>query len=115
LRENIVVFKGWKNHSNIGGEVLEFTIKPDDLINFFYLFYRAVRDFIQYIFEATIMKAEPALAAKYADATTILVTVTAVLLVLEVFSAAKKVLRILVALGWTLLVVSVVVGVLTQG
>jgi len=92
---------------------LEFTIKPDDLVNFFYLLYRAVRAFIQYIFEATIMRADPTLAAKYADATTILITVTAILLVLEVFSAAKKILRILVILGWALLVVSIVVGVLT--
>jgi len=92
---------------------LEFTVKPDDLINFFYLFYRAVRDFIQYIFESTIIRAEPALAAKYADATTILITITAILLVLEVFSAAKKMLRILTVLGWGLLILSIIVGVLT--
>mgnify|MGYP000583689715 CR=1 FL=1 len=57
------------------------------------------------------MKADPALAAKYADATTILITVTALLLVLELFSAAKRIVRILVILEWLLLAVSIIVGV----
>ena len=78
---------------------MDLPINIDDIINFFYLFYRAIRRLIQYIFEATIVKADPSLAAKYADATTILITITALLLVLEIFSAAKKILRILVVIG----------------
>ena len=91
---------------------MELPIKPEDVINFFYLLYQAVRDVIQYIFESTIMKVDPSLAAKYADATTILITITAILIIFEVFTAAKKVLRILVILGWVLLILSIVIGVL---
>ena len=91
---------------------MELPIKPEDIINFFYLLYQAVRDVIQYIFESTIMKVDPSLAAKYADATTIMITITAILIIFEVFTAAKKILRILVILGWVLLILSIVIGVL---
>ena len=90
---------------------MELPIKPEDIINFFYLLYQAVKDVIQYIFESTIMKVNPSLAAKYADATTILITITAILIILEVFTAAKKILRIIVILGWVLLILSIVIGV----
>jgi len=52
------------------------------------------------------------LAAKYADATTILITITAILIIFEVFTAAKKILRIIVILGWVLLILSIVIGVI---
>lgn len=91
---------------------MELPIKPEDIINFFYLIYQAVRDVIQYIFESTIMKVDPSLAAKYADATTILITITAILIIFETFTAARKILRILVILGWVLLILSIVIGVL---
>ena len=93
-------------------ERLELPIKPEDIINFFYLLYQAVRDVIQYIFESTIMKVDPSLAAKYADATTILITITAILIIFEVFTAAKKILRIIVILGWVLLILSIAIGVI---
>ena len=91
---------------------MELPIKPEDIINFFYLIYQAVRDVIQYIFESTIMKVDPSLAAKYADATTILITITAILIIFETFTAARKILRILVILGWVLLILSIVIGVI---
>ena len=92
--------------------MLELPIKPEDIINFFYLLYQAVRDVIQYIFESTIMKVDPSLAAKYADATTILITITAILIIFEVFTSAKKILRIIVVLGWVLLILSIIIGVI---
>ena len=92
--------------------MLELPIKPEDIINFFYLLYQAVRNVIQYIFESTIMKVDPSLAAKYADATTILITITAILIIFEVFTSAKKILRIIVILGWVLLILSIVIGVI---
>ena len=92
--------------------MLELPIKPEDIINFFYLLYQAVRNVIQYIFESTIMKVDPSLAAKYADATTILITITAILVIFEVFTSAKKILRIIVVLGWVLLILSIIIGVI---
>ncbi|RLI38914.1 hypothetical protein DRO64_11290 [Candidatus Bathyarchaeota archaeon] len=91
---------------------MELPIKPEDIINFFYLLYQAVRNVIQYIFESTIMKVDPSLAAKYADATTILITITAILIIFEVFTSAKKILRIIVVLGWVLLILSIIIGVI---
>jgi len=56
--------------------------------------------------ENTIARANPALAAKFADAMTLLTTVTAILLIFEFVTAAKKIVRIVVVLGWILLIAS---------
>jgi len=78
-----------------------------DLFNFVYLIFNALRDGIRLILEATIIKASPLLAEKYADAISILVTITAVWLMLEFSTGLKKVVRALVILGWVLLAVSI--------
>lgn len=89
---------------------MEFPLKTEDLVNFLYLLYRSVREAIQFILENTLLKAIPTVAAKYAEAITLLTMITAVLLILELVSSAKKALAILVALSWVLLTVSIVIA-----
>ncbi len=58
------------------------------------------------------MKTEGALATQFADAATMLITISAILLILEAFSAARKILRTIVILGWALLILSIIANVL---
>jgi hypothetical protein len=86
-------------------------LEISDLLNFVYLIFNALRKGIQLILEKTIIKASPFLAEKYADAISILITITAVWLMLEFSSGLKKVVRFVVVLGWILLGVSIIIEV----
>jgi len=88
---------------------MQIPFRVDDILNFLYLIYRLVRDAIQWLLENTIIRANPPLSGRFADVITLLTTLTAILLLLELVSGAKKMLAIIVALGWTLLAVSIVI------
>ncbi len=83
-----------------------------DLLNFVYLIFNALRNGIRLILEATIIKASPVLAEKYADAISILITITAVWLMLEFSTGLKKVVKAVVILGWVLLAVSLAIEII---
>lgn len=85
-------------------------MKVEDIVNFLYLLYQSTRGAIQSILENTIARANPALATKFADAMTMLITVTAILLIFEFFTAAKKIVRIVVVVGWILLIASMTIA-----
>ena len=85
-------------------------MKIEDVVNVLYLLYQLARGAIQYILENTIAKANPTIAAKFADATTILITITAIWLIFEFVTAAKKVVKIIVVLGWVLLIASMAIS-----
>jgi hypothetical protein len=80
-------------------------------LNFVYLLFKALKKGIRLILEATIIKASPILAEKYAEAISILITVTAVWLMLEFSTGLRKVVRAVVILGWVLLAVSLLIEV----
>lgn len=85
---------------------MQIPLKMEDLINFVYLIYRSIRDAIQWLLENTILRANPSIATKFADAITLLTTLTAILLILEFVNGAKKVLAIVLVLGWVLVAAS---------
>lgn len=85
---------------------MQIPFRAEDLINFLYLIYRSIRDIMQWLLENTIVKANPSLAANFADSITLLASLTAILLILEFVSGAKKVLAIIVAFGWLFLTIS---------
>jgi hypothetical protein len=89
---------------------MEFSLDVGILVDLLYLAYRSFRNIIQFILENTLIKAKPTLASRYADATTLLVTLTAILIILEFVASAKKILTVIVALGWTFLIVSMVMS-----
>lgn len=88
---------------------MQIPFKPEDLINFLYLLYRLTRDTIRWLLENTVLKANPSLATQFANAITVLVSLTAILLILEFVSGAKKALAIIVALGWFFLTISIAI------
>ena len=81
-------------------------ITVEDSTNFIYWLYLTLRSFIQNILEATIVKANPELAAKFADTITMLVTLASIRLMLELATLAKKIIRAIIIIGLVLLIIS---------
>ncbi len=85
-------------------------LSPEQLINILYAIYYFVRELIMKLFEYTIFRENPELALIYSDAFTVLISLTAIYLILELFSAAKKFVKWVLIIGWALLLVSIVAG-----
>ncbi len=81
-----------------------------DLVNIFYFIYSLIKQGIEFILEATIFNSNPSLAEKYADATSMLIPATAVWIILESASGLKNWVRIIVILGWVLLIASMMLS-----
>lgn len=90
--------------------MLRLPLKIEDVVNVLYLLYQLARGAIQFILENTIARANPTIAAKFADATTMLITITAIWLIFEFVASAKKVVKIIVVLGWILLIASMAIS-----
>jgi|Deesub1362B_J571_1020462.scaffolds.fasta_scaffold00003_295 hypothetical protein len=85
-------------------------LEMDQIINIIYALYYFVREIIADFFELTIFKNNPDIALLYGDAFTILISLTAVYLILELFTVAKKFVRYLLIIGWVLLIISILAG-----
>ena len=65
---------------------------------------------VKYTLEVTVFKENPDLAQKYADAIGILSSITAIYLIFVLFESAKKILKVILVLGWGLLILAMVLG-----
>jgi len=83
-------------------------ISPEQIVNFLYAIYYFLRSAIAFLLEATLFKDHPEYAATYGDAITFLVSLTALYLILEMIEAAKKWVKIILILGWGLLIVTII-------
>ncbi len=79
-------------------------------INILYAAYYYLRSAIMSVLESTIFVENPDAAALYADSITFLASITAIYLILEFFTTAKRIVRLVMILGWILLIVSLVAG-----
>ncbi|MEM2292070.1 MAG: hypothetical protein QXG39_01505 [Candidatus Aenigmatarchaeota archaeon] len=86
---------------------MQLYITTEELLNFIYLLYRLLRNAIQWLLENTLFITNPQLAAEFANTITLLTTLTAILLIIELIDGAKKVLAMTLALGWTLFFISI--------
>lgn len=84
----------------------------EQLVNVLYAIYYFIRELIKSLFEFTIFKENPELALIYGDAFTILISLTALYLLLEIFVSAKKFVKWILIIGWVLLIVSIIAGAL---
>lgn len=75
-------------------------------LNVVYFFYDLLRSFISFIVEQTILKGRPQLAESFSSAITVLITITAIYILLVFVTVAKKILGIILVLGWILLIIS---------
>ena len=72
--------------------------------------YAALKAAIEKLLEETVFKANPQLASQYAEGVSILVALTAIYLILEFVSSAKRIVRAVLVLGWVLLIVALVIS-----
>lgn len=80
----------------------------DQTVNFLYTIYGHIRDLIVSMLKQTVFKGKPGLAFFYGDAVMLLASLTSLYVILELFTSAKKVVKLILALGWGLLIVSIV-------
>lgn len=85
-------------------------ISPAELINIFYFVYDIIKHVIEEFLKATLYNANPELAKSYADAISMLIPITALWILLELVENVKKIVRIIVILGWVLLMLSILVS-----
>lgn len=72
--------------------------------------YNGLVNLLQYLLQETIFKANPALASTYGNAIALLISLTAIYLLLVFVSAFKKIIGILIAIGWVLLIVAIILN-----
>ncbi len=73
--------------------------------------YQFLVDLISKLLEETVLKSNPALSEQFGQGITLLVTLTAIYVILEFFSAAKRVVRTILLIGWLLLILALVMTV----
>ena len=81
----------------------------DQALNFLPSLYAGIRGLITSLLEQTLLKEKPELAGIYAEAITFLTSLTALYIILEFFSLARKIVLGILLLGWGLFVVTLVV------
>jgi len=79
----------------------------DSIANFLFTMYDYLKKGIVFILEQTVFKTNPQLAEYYAEVATLLASLTAIFIILEVLSVPKKVVKILLILGWLLFLFSI--------
>lgn len=79
----------------------------DSIANFLFTMYEYLKKGIISILEQTVFKANPQLADYYAEVAAFLASLTAIFIILEVLSVPKKVVKILLILGWILFLCSI--------
>jgi len=80
------------------------------LINILYAAYYYLKSAILSVLENTLFVENPDAAILYADSITFLTSITAIYLILEFFTTAKRIVRLVMILGWILLIVSLAAG-----
>ncbi|MEM2906155.1 MAG: hypothetical protein QW057_08775 [Candidatus Bathyarchaeia archaeon] len=79
-------------------------------VNVLYTVYYFIRQVVTYMLEVTVFRANPGAAPLYADAVTLLTVLTLLYLALELFTSAKRIVAILLLVGWALLILSIALG-----
>ena len=77
--------------------------------NFLYSAYDYLRKLIVYMLEQTIFKGQPGLATFYGDAATFLASITALYILISLVTMARRVVMVVLIIGWVLFVVSIVI------
>lgn len=78
-------------------------------INFLSLIYNYVSDLITFILENTLFTANPEIAIQFGDVLTLLITLSTFFILLEFVNSAKKIIKLLLILGWILVVISIII------
>ncbi len=80
------------------------------ILTFLRTIYDLTRGILNGLLQDTLFKAKPELADTYSDAITLLITLTTLYLLLVFVAAAKKFIRIILILGWALLLLAFIMS-----
>ncbi len=92
-------------------QVLE-VIKPgvaEQAMNFVYTIYNGLTKALSFLLEQSVFKEYPGLAEFYGQIASFLIAITAMYLVLLLVTAAKKIVGLLLIIGWALFIVTLVI------
>lgn len=77
------------------------------VINIFGIVFDWIKSVIAMLLNMTLFKVNPGVVDGYASTITLLVSFTAIYIILVFVSSAKKILGIILTLGWVLLIASI--------
>ncbi len=77
--------------------------------NFLYSAYAYLRNLVVYMLEQTVFNGQPELASFYGGAATFLASITALYILISFVTMARRVVMVVLIIGWVLFVVSIVV------
>lgn len=84
-----------------------------EILNLFYLAFDGLKSIISTLLFQTLLKNRPDIADSFATTISLLITLTAIYIILVFISSAKKVVGIILALGWVFLLLSIGVALIT--
>ncbi len=87
-------------------------VKPgvaEQAMNFAYTIYNGLTKALSFLLEQSVFKEYPELAEFYGQIASFLIAITAVYLILLLVTAAKKIVGLLLIIGWALFIVTLVI------
>ena len=87
-------------------------VKPgvaEQAMNFVYTIYNGLTKALSFLLEQSVFKEYPELAEFYGQIASFLIAITAVYLILLLVTAAKKIVGLLLIIGWALFIVTLVI------
>ena len=82
------------------------------IINLLGIAFNWLRSMIETLLNMTLFKVNPGLVDSFASTIALLITLTTIYIILVFVSSAKKILGIVLVLGWGLLIVSLILSAL---
>ena len=84
----------------------------EQIANFLYSIYNSLTEGLSFLLEQSIFKEYPKVAEFYGQVASFLISITSLYLILLLVTAAKKVIGVVLILGWALFIVTIVIRVL---
>ncbi|UXD22419.1 hypothetical protein IPA_04555 [Ignicoccus pacificus DSM 13166] len=83
-------------------------------MNYATQFYSWIQGIVSHYLQIYVFAKNPELAARYGNLIVLMVTLTVIYALLEVFESFKKVLRYIILMGWFILVLAIVFNYLNR-
>ena len=116
-----VLFLLWAGASSVLAQEPSGTLEPaqvaeivkpgiaEQAMNFVYTVYNGLTKALSFLLEQSVFKEYPELAEFYGQIASFLIAITAVYLILLLVTAAKKMVGLLLIIGWALFIVTLVI------
>ncbi len=85
----------------------------DMIVNGLLTIYNWLVNIITTILQQTIIKDNPDIAREYGSALALLISVTAIYLLLVLVSAFRKILGVIIAIGWLAIIIAIVLRIVS--